>query len=330
MNDSTYERADSKLQGFLDMLRHMRPEGSKMHRAFCVRYLEPVFGPADLDGNYTLKIGKNPRIMFTAHSDTVHAIGGFQKLQIGRDAKTGNDTIRLHPKSKSNCLGADDTSGIYLILEMIAAGVPGLYCVFNAEEIGCKGSRAFAEFRVKELAGIEFCISFDRKGFDSVITHQSSGRTCSDQFANDLAGILGADLGLKPDPTGSYTDSNEFAGLVSECTNLSVGYLAQHTAKESQDWEYLQDLAGRLIRADWDSLRAFRDCSVIEIAPSLRHWREVWADYYDSPRMTLEDICRDYPDYVADWLGQSGMSAEQLIDDLGIGGMTGRDLDRFR
>ena len=169
---------------------------------------------------------------------------------------------------------------------------------------------------VREPKGVDFVISFDRKGYDSVITFQSSGRTCSDKFAQDLAGLL--NLEMQPDPTGSYTDSNEFAYDVSECTNLSVGYFAQHTSKESQDLAFLEKLAVRLIRADWQSLRAYRDPMAIDVRPGKSNWRDTWADYYDSPKLTLHEICRDYPTHLADWLDQNGIDPDDLAIELGI------------
>ena len=43
----------------------------------------------------------------------------------------------------SSCLGADCTTGIWLIMNMIEAKViEGVYVIHAAEEVGCKGSRA--------------------------------------------------------------------------------------------------------------------------------------------------------------------------------------------
>lgn len=310
-------------QEYLAMIRFMRPAYSKTCDRFCAQFIAPLMGKPDKDGNYILTIGDKPRHMFAAHSDTVHAIGGFQKIeQVG-------DMIRLAPDSKSNCLGADCTSGVWLILQMIRANVPGVYAIFAAEEIGCHGSRAYAKKNRDNMAGIESVISFDRKAYGSIITFQSSGRTCSDRFAEDLAAIIGLDM--KPDNGGSYTDSNEFADFISECTNVSVGYFAQHTAKESQDLTFLETLSERLIAADWDSLKASRDPSDVEFVSygSGRNWRDIWADYYDKPKMTLSEICRDYPEHLADWLEQNGVDPEDLIDELGLGrGLLSRDVWR--
>lgn len=332
-----YQERESR---FLQMIRTMRPDGSKAHSAFCREYLEPVFGPPDLAGNYLKQIGPDSRIMFAAHSDTVHQFGGLQKIQIA------GGMVRLHPKSKANCLGADCTTGVHIILEMIRANVPGLYAIFAAEEIGCLGSRAFVRDRLDELPNLECVISLDRKGYESVITHQMGARTASDKFARDMAGLL--DLDLRPDPTGSYTDSNEFARHVSECTNLSVGYFAQHSAAESQDLSYLAKLTERMIRADWSQLRAYRDPRVREldqfddwanyrtIAKSKKtakrtgsRYAELFAyessafDTWDKPALTMRDLVRDNPRAIADWLEDNGVRPDDLAQELGLDLMYG-------
>jgi hypothetical protein len=53
-----------------------------------------------------------------------------------------------------------------------------------------------------------------------------------------------------PDPTGVYTDSESYAWLVPECTNISVGYENQHSSRESQDLVFAADLRDRLIGFD--------------------------------------------------------------------------------
>lgn len=328
MKNESHERESR----FLEMIRTMRPDNSKAHMAFCAKYLEPVFGPADLAGNYAMRIGDSNRIMFAAHSDTVHEFGGQQKIMVS------GGMLKLHPKSKANCLGADCTTGVHIILEMIRANVPGLYAIFAAEEIGCIGSRDFVKNRLSEFPGLECVISLDRKGYESVITHQMGARTASDSFARDMARIL--DLDLKPDPTGSYTDSNEFARHVSECTNLSVGYFAQHSKSESQDLAYLAKLTERMIRADWSQAKAYRDSSIRE----LDDWDD-WTNYrsygkskksakpmmhgvvkymgsafddWEKTPLTMRDLVRENPRAIADWLEDQGISADQIAAELGL------------
>lgn len=325
MKNSTHESR------FIEMIRTMRPDGTKAHIAFCRQYLEPVFGKPDIAGNYVRQIGKESRIMFAAHSDTVHSFGGLQKIQVL------NGMVKLHPKSKSNCLGADCTTGVHIILEMMRANVPGIYAIFSAEEIGCLGSRDFVKSGLDEFPGLEFVISLDRKGCESIITHQMGARTASDKFAHDLARIL--DLDLRPDPTGSYTDSNEFARHVSECTNLSVGYFGQHTKAESQDLEFLSIMVDSMIRADWQSLRAYRDPRVKEydswpsygksakmkptkigrgFKSNLLPYNSSAFDTWPDAPLTMRDLVRENPKAIADWLEDNGIRPDELASELGL------------
>ena len=106
-------------------------------------------------------------------------------------------------------LGADDKAGMTILLWMIKHNVPGLYCFFIGEEVGCIGSKAAS--KDPQFLKYDRMISFDRRGTTSVITHQSSKRCCSDKFAIELANQLNqSGLELAPDDTGVYTDSAEF------------------------------------------------------------------------------------------------------------------------
>src|SRR5690606_20123026 len=87
---------------------------------------------------------------------------------------------------------------------------------------------------------IDQVVSFDRYGYESVITHQL-GMCASDKYAWAVAeqyarhGITT----LAPDPHGLFTDSAQFTELVAECTNISVGYDGHHGVTERQDVEFL-------------------------------------------------------------------------------------------
>jgi hypothetical protein len=72
---------------------------------------------------------------------------------------------------------------------------------------------------------------------------------------------LKTNLFYKIDETGVYTDSAEFVDYIPECTNLSVGYLNEHTTRESQDLYHLNKLALASIGVDWEKLPTKRDAS---------------------------------------------------------------------
>jgi len=308
------------LHSLTSMLKYRRQQFSDSQKEFCVRFLHPVFGKPDKAGNYIKIIGDKPKVCFASHHDTVHREDGMQKIEIV------NDVISLAPNSGSSCLGADCTTGIWLQLEMIEAGIEGVYVCHSSEEIGCVGSKALIDRSPKWLRHVEAVISFDRKGDSEIITHQMGYRTASDAFAHSLADALG--LPLQPSPNGSYTDSNEYRYRVSECTNLAVGYYAQHTKNETQDLKYLLKLRDALITADFSNLVFERDPNAVE----MDHWGDWGADYgypfhggydvnpyrYDSEEdeTMVEAVCIDgFPelvDMMVDWFG----TPEALIDEL--------------
>lgn len=230
-----------------DMLTMMRPDGSKTERRFIDKYLVPLGCKPDGAGNMHLRIGDAP-VLWSSHTDTVHHHGGFHPIRVNE--KTG--IIDLHPKSEANCLGADDTAGVWVMVNMILAKRPGLYVFHRGEECGGIGSKWIAKEAPDLLMGIKYAIALDRRGKDSIITHQWGGRCCSEVFSKSLEAELG--MGLKSDSGGSFTDTASYTGLIGECTNLSVGYTAQHSRVEDLDQNYLSWLLERLLVLDWDNL----------------------------------------------------------------------------
>ena len=125
---------------------------------------------------------------------------------------------------------------------MIENKIPGLYYFFVGEEVGCIGSgKVSRQSNIFNKENYDKIISFDRRGNTSVITHQSTIRTCSDEFAEALCEEFNDNgLGMESDDTGVCTDSLEFVDTIPECTNISVGYQDEHTGDETQDLEFLE------------------------------------------------------------------------------------------
>ena len=206
----------------------------------------------DTHGNYFINIGDNYTTMFTCHLDTASR----NKVEI-RHRFDGN----LIKTDETSILGADDKAGMIVLLYMIEKNIPGLYYFFVGEEVGCIGSRKLA--KAFNHTNITKIVSFDRRGTHSIITEQIYGRCCSDDFAQALSkNFSQVDRGLKltPDNTGILTDSAQFIELVSECTNISVGYYKEHTVSECQDIEYLRRLCAACAKIDWESLPVVRKC----------------------------------------------------------------------
>jgi hypothetical protein len=146
---------------------------------------------------------------------------------------------------------------------MIHNRVPGLYCFFIGEEVGCIGSGKASDD--EWFKNYDRMVSFDRRGTKSVITFQSSKRCCSDDFAQALSNEFNKySLSMEPDNTGVYTDSAEFTHVIPECTNISVGYYKEHTNLEHQDIEHLTKICLASVKIDWESLPVKRDQSKVE------------------------------------------------------------------
>lgn len=206
-------------------------------------------------GNYFIKIGESST-MFTSHFDS--ACAKFEKVKLLSFKKDYNLFIC---SDGNTILSADDKAGVTLMLYMIEHKVPGLYYFFIGEERGGIGSRNLSKnfSKFEYLKDIKRCISFDRRNYSSIITHQSFVRCCSDKFATALCEQF-KNLGLEfeLDDTGSFTDSANFVDYINECTNISIGYFNEHTGNEHQNVTFLENLCKRCVQIDWENLLVTR------------------------------------------------------------------------
>jgi len=298
-----------------DMLQTMRPADSISEKSFVAKYLDSIKGmQSDSYGNRYIKIGDSP-VAWSCHTDTVHRESGSQRIVYNKN----KGTIALsQTETKATCLGADDTAGVWLMLEMIKNKKAGLYLFHRAEEIGGLGSDYIAKKTPELLDGIKAVIALDRKGTGSIITHQIGGRCASEAFSASLAAQL---HGYISDCTGSFTDSANYIGLVPECSNLSVGYYNQHTDKEYLDYFHLLALRDMLLALDYSSLVFDRtpvwdDYSDDHWTPYGTKWGKSgsWDKSYGRDCNTLLDFCESYPDAVADLLQQYGITLDDLYE----------------
>lgn len=305
------------------MLQYKRPANSPIIGWFISEYIESVChelgGFYDEAQNYIVRIGDNSRVLFSSHTDTVHNSEGTQRLLISGDRITS---------VKESCLGADDTTGVWLMLEMIQAGVHGLYIFHADEEIGGVGSAYFANHYAYLLQGIDYAIALDRKGTDSIITHQSSGRCCSDDFASSLALLLPA--GFIKDSSGTFTDTANYVHLIGECSNISVGYFDQHTSKESQSISHAMALRESLLVFDESKLVSKRKAGEIDpddyfgfddsyyskrYGKGLSYSGKYYSSYgYDDDYKSLFDYVVSNPDEVTDLLESLGYDLPYFTD----------------
>ena len=176
--------------------------------------------------------GEEPRVMFTSHFDTVSSDKKSEYHPICYNKK--HDMLF---RRDGNVLGADDGTGLWLMLNMIDEGVPGLYAFYMDEETGRKGSIWSLRNQPERYVNIDMAISFDRKGTEDIVATQRGDRCCSEDFQRELAAILThirLEITFKPGARGSFTDSATFMDDISECTNIAVGYDKQHTDQETQ------------------------------------------------------------------------------------------------
>lgn len=312
---TTAERDD--LATLLPILSRPRGTYSDSAYAFARDVLEPVFGPPLRPcGTYALRIGTAPTVAFTAHFDTVD----MSKVQFAETTRSlflsASGVLTLGSSvDRMAVLGADDGAGVWLILEMIRAGVPGVYLVFDAEDHGLIGSGMFAEQEQEVMSGVSKVISFDRHihNGNQVITHMTGCRTASDMFARALCQML--QLGYKESSRGSITDSLALADMpgVCEVTNISVGYRDHHDRKESLDFFGLRLLRHKLVRADWESLPEGHN----PVARS-RYSSYETSNYGYSEVDELADLIRAYPTKTAEFLVREGINADALLEELGL------------
>jgi len=215
------------------------------------RMIEQYFDGFQMDGygNYFFSIvqpdGSEPRIAYTAHCDTVSNDG----VSVYHPLCYNKEKDILFRKD-GNCLGADDGTGIWLLLNMIDAHVPGMYCFYQDEETGREGSVWSFKNNPEFYEFIDTMISFDRKGTEDIIATQKGDVCCSPDFQDALADALyelDGGLNYKGGAHGSFTDSASFMDVIPECTNVAIGYDCQHGPQETQLVHHAHYLRARLV-----------------------------------------------------------------------------------
>lgn len=275
-------------------------------------------------------------VLWSAHTDTVHITPTTTTHHPEPNAITFDaDTMLAYKRDAkdpaSGCLGADDGAGVWLLLEMIDANVPGTYVFHYGEERGGIGSRGMAQHHADWLKTFTHAVAFDRRGTDDVITHQAGGRCCSDTFAKRMADLLGH--AYKPCDTGVFTDTANYIEDIAECTNISCGYYAEHSSGEYLDLAHLISLRDRLVQVFQSApeLPVERKPGPIQYdaydysftpqwrtASSQYSTREVVDLYHANPRdvanmsfRKLQKLCRADPDGAADILQAF---ADQIVE----------------
>jgi len=273
------------------MLTYCRPHGGAGEKQFVERFIRP-YEPEEIKDDlgevmaYKVQVGevKDAPVLWCSHVDTVHIQTAPVKQTIVYDEGCG----MIYKDDKTMPLGADDGAGVWMLLEMIDAKVPGTYLFHRGEERGGIGSGAIAALHTAFLAPFKWAIAFDRRGTGDVITEQFTGETASVMFAQAFADALALDY--KPCPNGVFTDTANYAHIIPECTNISVGYDNEHTPNETLDVWHLVQLRDAVVAAfskGVDDLPVLRDP-----AASFGRWSSRLTDFEaEQYEVTGEPTC---------------------------------------
>lgn len=341
--DRTYvaeSAIDPELEDLYTILSYKRHAGSDGELAFIREFLLPIDSSymerigipnhrgleRDEYGNYYLRIGTAP-VMWSCHTDTVHSFAessnllhmhNGEKVVNPPQQKLGITEDGTLSSQNGTCLGADNGAGIWLMLRMIQAKKEGLYIFHREEEIGGRGSKFISQITPEVVEGIKYAIAFDRKGFNSVITHQGY-RTCSDEFGMSvIAELKKSGLNYRLDDTGVFTDTANYSDIIPECTNLSAGFLNEHSWHETLNTSHLVSLLNALLAFDINNLEVHRDTSdPVEWASDwwfLGNKNNELDGYGRSNRDYYEELCYRHPHAVVAVLKSYGILDEVMND----------------
>lgn len=241
-------------ENFLKLVDKNYPHGTEVELISRIEEMANVKLAEDGLGNYYHIIDGDDTTMFTSHLDTVG--GNFNgRVDITTVEKVDENGDIIISTDSDTILGADDKAGVVLMIEMIKSGKPGIYYFFVGEERGGIGSSllngSFGEYDF--LSNVNKCVSFDRRGNNSVITHQMGRRCCSEEFAEELIERLNDNgMDMYADAGGIYTDSAFLTSNIKNCTNISVGYRNEHSTSEWLNISHLERLTTACIAMDWN------------------------------------------------------------------------------
>ena len=245
------------------------------------------------------------RTLFIAQVDTVHREVGANKIRKTKAMWFADGAP----------LGADDGAGVAMLMHMIHSGINGYYIFSQGEECGGIGAK-FVSKDVNLLSQFDRAIAFDRRGVDSIISHQGWGRCASDTFCQALADALNLhdeNLMYMPDDTGVYTDTAEFVDVIPECTNISVGYNSEHSQQESLNIHHFELLSEAVLHVEWDKLPTDRDPTV----PDYKSYKydtggTAWWTQYDTKANRDLEQSR----YFSKWEDDEYWQTEDLLDGI--------------
>lgn len=269
----------------------------------------------DEECNLRVTVGDKPTTMFSCHLDTVDGaqLNNVDKVFLYGDGILSLDPqwVKKHKGKGAMCLGADDTTGIIIMLYLIRNKVPGVYIFHTNEESGGIGSDYIAKNNSNDpwFTRLNRAIAFDRMGTTDCIIDQC-GPTASPTCGNAISSALGVASNGKLKyklADGIFTDTANYAHLIPECINLSVGYERQHTIHETQNIPFLVDFIKAAIKVDWEALPTTRDPDAMDyqqgVSQDITDLKEVLAEVsHHELAEALYYVARIDADYLSDIL----------------------------
>lgn len=105
-----------------EMLSYQRGFCSNYEYEFIKRFIDAVSGmAADEFGNRYLRVGDQPATLFSAHTDTVQVENRICEISVDEEYK-------IFYRKDDQPLGADDGTGCWILLQLIAAGYVRIPC----------------------------------------------------------------------------------------------------------------------------------------------------------------------------------------------------------
>ena len=334
------QQIDNDVTNLLTILSTQRKAGTPEEEAFVAKHILPLENhpnatqfTQDEYGNVFVEVCGGSDKLFTAHTDMI--VIPNTKQEVLYDAN-----LQVAYTSGKCTLGADDGAGMWLLMELLKAGVPCWLAFFRAEEVGGLGSQFAAKDNPEFFKSFTHCISLDRRGTGDVITHQSWGRCCSDALADHLSRALNAHgLNYAPCDGGIFTDSANFTDIIPECLNVASGYNNEHRNEEELDVDHLLRLRDALVKIDWTTMPVKREPGEDDFkydyswlnyrnfnkgfASDTPHWSKKTTtrkptltvdDLYDMDHTDLVDAMLDDPDAMADAVWELLWGGAQPID----------------
>lgn len=258
------EKPDTELTQILSFRRRHGSLGVQVFKDVLYKKLEkvPFLQLSERNGNIVAVTDPASKILFSCHIDTVHSQSESMENKpqaLAYDSNFGHLFLD-GTKGSAGCLGADDGAGVYLLLQMIRAKVPGTYIFHEGEECGGIGSKALLTAHREWLKKFTHAFAFDRAGTTDIVITQGGEACASPALATELAlRFKNAGVGgLKECHKGSFTDTKVYRYTIPECVNISVGYENAHQPSERLDVAYLEALVAACKKLDWASLPVVR------------------------------------------------------------------------